>query len=36
MKTTNNSVKYKVLYKQYLPALLDISDFSVGKKLLKA
>ena len=26
VKTTNNSVKYEVLVKQYLPAFLDISD----------
>ena len=25
MKTTNNSVKYEVLVKQYLPAFVDIS-----------
>ena len=26
MKTTNNSVKYEVPVKQYLPAFLDISE----------
>ena len=25
-KTTSNSVKHEVLFKQYLPAFLDISD----------
>ena len=25
MKTTNNSVKYEILVKQYLPAFLDVS-----------
>ena len=26
MKRTNNSVKYAILFKQYLPAFLDISE----------
>ena len=33
MKTTNSSIKYEVLVKQYLPAFLDISgkvDEKVG------